>query len=126
VTQNASLDGAPVQSRVLHSLPDPELERQWRAFLLAADYPTHYVAPEFFLEPFFKQKNPFAIVVSRGPSVVAVLTGIHEGKQIVCGVAGRPQIAFIPPAADDVLASMIDALRKEAGKSQLITMLREH
>lgn len=120
--QNGSLDTAPVQSRILHSFPNAELERQWRTFLLAADYPTHYVAPEFFLEPFVKQKRPFAILVTRGSAIVAVLTGVHEAKQVVCGVAGRPQIAFIPPFDIDVQRSMIDALRREAGKSQLITM----
>jgi len=123
VTQNASLDSAPVQSRIVHSFPDDaELERQWRTFLLGADYPTHYVAPEFFLEPFVKQKKPFAIVVSRGSAVVAVLTGVHEGNQVVCGVAGRPQIAFVRPFGADVQSSMLEALRREAGKSELITI----
>jgi hypothetical protein len=121
VTLDASLD-TPVQSRIVHSFPDAELERQWRSFLLAADYATHYVAPEFFHEPFFAHKKPFAILVTRGSAIVAVLTGMHEGKQVVCGVGGRPQIAFVPPMTGAVEGAMIEALRREAERSELIAL----
>lgn len=105
----------------LHSFPDANLERAWRGFLQAADYPTHYVAPEFFHEPFFTGKKQFAILAIEDDAVVAVLTGMHEGAHVVCGTGGRPQLALAAPETDP-LPSLLTALRGEAAQASLISV----
>jgi hypothetical protein len=106
----------------LHSFPDANTERAWRAFLLSADFPTHYVAPEFFHEPFFVGKRQFAILVIDEGTVAAVLTGMHEGDRVVCGVGGRPQVALAPNAGPQVLATLLSGLRQESSRSSLVSV----
>jgi len=106
----------------VHSFPDADLERAWRAFLLTADFPTHYVSPEYFREPFFAGKRQFAVLALKGSTVAGVITGMHEGHHLICGVSGRPQVALSPSAGSDVFASLLSALRAEAGSSTLISV----
>lgn len=122
MTSDTSLDDAVVGVHVLHSFPESALLEPWRRFLLEVDYATHYVAPEYFLEPFVKGKSPFAILVMRGSRVAAVVTGMHDGKTVVCGVSGRPQLAFVPPFERDVQTALIEALRRESAGAELITI----
>ena len=51
-----------VHFSVLHGFPPRELEERWRDFLGRVDYPGAYQTPEFFLEPFWEGKHPFAIL----------------------------------------------------------------
>jgi hypothetical protein len=109
---------------ILHSYPnDKGVEDRWRKFLTRADFPAHYVSPEYFLEPFFRDKRPFAVLASQGERVVAVVTGVHEEQQLVCGLISRPQICF-DKTVD--LAAPCDALAAgllhEAGSTKLITL----
>src|SRR5690349_17749326 len=59
-TIGASEPGSPVPDksdgsfRILRSQPSGPLADKWREFLADSDYPTHYTAPEFFLEPAFR------------------------------------------------------------------------
>src|SRR6266571_6104364 len=116
-----SVVGQPVY-RIVHALPDPETESAWREFLQRADFPTHYVSPEFFREPFFVDMRPFAVLVSVDGRVMAVVTGIHERKGLVCGVTGRPQLAMDPGCANVVTESLLQGLRREAAGEELITV----
>ena len=109
---------------ILHSYPsDTRVEDRWREFLTRADFPAHYVSPEYFLEPFFRDKRPFAVLAWQGERVVAVLTGVHEEQQLVCGLISRPQICFdktidVAAASDALVAG----LSHEAGSKKLITL----
>jgi hypothetical protein len=106
----------------LHSFPAPDLERAWKAFLSTADYPTHYVAPEFFREPFFTTKRQFAILAMDGDLVTGVLTGMHDGGHVVCGAGGRPQVALTAGSDSAPLPHLLTALRAEAAHSSLISV----
>ena len=64
------------------------------SFSPISDYPTHYTAPEFFLEPAFRSKNPFAVLSTAGDKVTGVLTGINERGHVQSGLSVRPQIAL--------------------------------
>ena len=75
---------------ILQSYPDTMCPERWRKFLAQADFPAHYVAPEYFLEPFFRHKRPFAVLAWQGERVVAAITGIHEEHEILCGLRSRP------------------------------------
>jgi CelD/BcsL family acetyltransferase involved in cellulose biosynthesis len=108
---------------ILHKLPDVSIESAWRDLLGRIEVPSHYDAPEYFLEPHWTGKKPFAILALEDNHAVAVLTGIHDGGQVVSGLPSRPQIA-VDPKADvaDALETLRQGLLKEAGKSKLLTV----
>jgi hypothetical protein len=109
---------------VLHSYPqDSFVENRWRQFLTRADFASHYVSPEYFREPFLRDKRPFVVLIWQRDRVVAALSGIHDGKQLACGLRSRPQICF--DKSTDVAtasAALSAALADEAGSEKLITL----
>lgn len=106
---------------VLHDQPGDALARKWRAFLEDSDYPTHYTAPEFFLEPSFRGQNPFAVLSLAGDSVTGVMTGINKDGHVQSGLSVRPQIA-LPCCADRAQAwrSLLAGLLVEAERARLV------
>ena len=113
----------PMSVAVLHTFPSPAIESAWRALLLRVPVPSHYTSPEYFLEPYFEGKRPFAVLALRGSSVVGVLTGFHEGESVTCGLPTRPQIQ-LDPAVDHaaVLGVLARGLRSEAVRAQLVSI----
>jgi hypothetical protein len=108
---------------ILHEFPAARPEALWRDLLGRLEFPSHYDAPEFFLEPFWTGKHPFSILAMDGDRAVGVLTGIHEGEQVLCGLPSRPQISVDPNA--DVAATLDQLARglfEEAGKASLLTV----
>jgi CelD/BcsL family acetyltransferase involved in cellulose biosynthesis len=112
---------------ILHKFPDVSIESAWRDLLSRIEIPSHYNTPEYFLEPHWTGKKPFAIIAvndtHQDGRAVAVLTGIHDGDQVVSGLPSRPQIA-VDPAADaaTALETLLQGLLKESGKSKLLTV----
>ena len=108
---------------ILHSYPDDmDVHDRWRKFLTGADFATHYVSPEYFHEPFFRDKRPFVLLAWQGERVVAALSGIHEEQQLICGLMSRPQVCFdntVDLAA--VSDALVAGLLKEAESDKLIT-----
>lgn len=113
----------PFSYRIVHSFPKPPEERAWREFLERADLPSHYVAPEYFLEPYWAKTPPFAVLAVDGSKVAAVLTGTHEGNETVSGNPCRPQTCF-DPATDYSRATnaLARGLLAEAGSAELVTV----
>jgi hypothetical protein len=108
---------------ILHQFPDPDLERGWRDCLARVECPAHYEAPEFFLEPFWKAKRPFAVLAIERGLINGVLTGCHEGNQVVSGQASRPQICVADRASGEAtLDALARGLLKEAGSAPLVTV----
>jgi len=108
---------------ILHEFPAPQVEARWHDLLGRLEFPSHYNAPEYFLEPHWAGKRPFAVLALDDNRVAAVLTGIHEGEQVVCGLPVRPQVAA--DSAMDVNAALeaaVEGLIHEAGKAQLLTV----
>lgn len=109
---------------ILHNYPtDVCVDTRWREFLSRAEYAAHYVSPEYFREPFFRDKRPFVMLVWKGERIVAVVSGIHEEHRLVCGLASRPQLCVDSTvdlrAISDALAN---GLLDEAGSDKLITL----
>jgi len=100
----------------LHAYPEPALEASWRRYILSEQYPTHYLAPEFFLEPFFADRKPFAILAMKDGDVVAVLTGVHEKTYVRCGNSGSPQLSISAECRPEALARLVEALRLETSR----------
>jgi hypothetical protein len=113
---------AQITWTILHSYPDVEIEDDWRKFLRRGDFAAHYVSPEYFREPFFREKQPFVILAWKGDRIVAALSGIHEEQHLSCGLMSRPQICFDKTvdvaAASEALAA---GLLNEAQSEKLIT-----
>jgi hypothetical protein len=114
---------AQITWTILHSYPDDmRVDNRWREFLTRAEFAAHYVSPEYFREPFFRDKRPFVALAWQGERVVAALSGIHEEKQLISGLRSRPQICF-DEAVDLEAASgaLVAALLNEAGSDKVIT-----
>jgi Acetyltransferase (GNAT) domain len=101
---------------------DP-IEGKWRACLADSDFPTHYTAPEFFLEPAFRGKSPFAILSLAGDDVMAVLTGTNVGGHIQSGLSVRPQLAFSRRAdRAHAMGNLLDGVLQEAKSAKLVDL----
>jgi hypothetical protein len=85
-----------MRAEIITSYPNAELERKWLDFLPRSSYVSHYTSPGFFKEPFWKNRNPFAVLIFDEDEVAGVVTGLREGKRIVCGLDVRPQFSFAP------------------------------
>ncbi len=74
--------------------PDAELRARWDEFLRNASFATHYVTPDFFIDPFAGRGEKFAILAVNAEQIDAVMTGVKVYNKIVSGMAVRPQTAF--------------------------------
>jgi Acetyltransferase (GNAT) domain len=122
-TSPSAPNGAKTSFLILRRLPVGPVEEKWRAFLAESDYPSHYTAPEFFLEPGFRDKNPFAVLSIVGDDVTAVLTGINDRGHVQSGLSVRPQMA-LSHRADRVrgLANLQAGLLAEAESGSLVDL----
>jgi hypothetical protein len=115
------MEDSPIQTTwtILHSYPaDITVEERWREFLAGADLASHYVSPEYFREPFFRDKRPFVVLSWQGERVVAALSGIHEQRQLICGLRSRPQICFdntvdLAAASDALVAGLFEEAQSD-------------
>jgi Acetyltransferase (GNAT) domain len=108
---------------LVHRLPSGAVEKKWRACLAISDYPTHYTAPEYFLEPMLRRKKAFAVLSMDDEKVTGVLTGISEGDYIQSGLSVRPQIALSQTAdRERAIANLFSGLLAEAKAAQLVDL----
>lgn len=112
-----------MEHKVLHEFPIGQVEAGWRNLLSRLELPSHYNAPEFFLEPHWTGRKPFSVLALEGGRMAGVLTGIHEGEQVISGLATRPQIAVDPEMdAAAALRVLVQGLFEEAGSQKLLTV----
>jgi hypothetical protein len=115
--------GEPFSFRILHEFPNSLEERAWRAFLDRVQEPSHYVAPEYFLEPYWARSHPFAVLAIEGSKIAGVLTGIHEGNDTVSGNCCRPQTCFdLATDHSQAFGALARGLLAEAGSAELATI----
>jgi hypothetical protein len=108
---------------LLHAFPPPEVEKLWRDCLSRVEFPAHYDSPEFFLEPFWIGKRPFAVLALNRGVIVGVLTGINEGTRVVSGLPPRPQVCVDATAdKDSAMGSLARGLLAEAGSAKLVSV----
>ena len=109
--------------KILHGFPDAVLERAWRDCLSRVEFPSHYNTPEYFLEPYFTDRRPFAVLAFEGDAVSGALTGLHQGNKLHCGLPSRPQICVDPTKDPDATQrALMEGLLSEAGAAELISV----
>lgn len=113
------------QLSVLHDFPAPDLDKRWRDFLKQADSPSAYTTPEFFLEPYWAGKCPFAILAFNKEEVVGVLTGLHLGDRVTSGIPFRPQLCTKDNSVE-VANILMKGLFQEAGSTKLVELYSWH
>jgi hypothetical protein len=120
----AGRDVSCMNFEILTAEPDGPTADAWRDFLTRADFACHYVTPDFFREPQFKNRQPFAVLIWEGPRLVAVASGIVDERTVQCGVQSRPQLS-IDPSADrtTVARTLAEAFDHVHGKARCVTLI---
>lgn len=80
--------------KIFTGQPDDNWTRKWNEFLADASYPTHYTTPNFFVDPFIRGGERFAVAAMEDDKITGILTGVDGGKSIVSGLFVRPQVCF--------------------------------
>ena len=87
------LSHAPtISTLTLSEYPTDSIRDSWLDCLAHATLPCHFGSPAFFLEPYFRSKQPFAILAISGDRVLAALTGLHEPEEVRSGLTTRVQL----------------------------------
>ena len=109
--------------QIVTETPNVELNARWSEFLANAEFATHYVTPDFFVDPFAGRGERFAVLAKQNDRIDAVVTGLKAGGKVVSGMAVRPQTAFRAGTdRDKAAAALIAGLGELAGNStELIT-----
>jgi hypothetical protein len=108
---------------VLRDFPEPQVESVWREFLGSSEIPSHYCAPEFFREPFWSGKRPFAVLALDQGRVVGAATGIRDGPELLCGLPTRPQTCLVKgEGRKKSESSLAIGILREAESSKLVTV----
>lgn len=109
--------------KVLREFPSPELEKAWRDYLSRVEFPAHYDSPEYFLEPLWPGKPRFAILALENEKVMGVLTGLHAGKNVMCGLPARPQISVDSAGSTAaILETLVKGLLSETESAGLVSV----
>jgi Acetyltransferase (GNAT) domain len=112
---------------VIYEFPDQPLEDAWRECLAQGDMPTHFAAPEYFLEPSVVDERRFAVLAldpaCAAPRVLGALTGFVRGRSVVSGQIGTPQICVRKTADPEaVLSALAEGLKEVGKRAGLITV----
>lgn len=108
---------------VLTSQPDEALAERWNAFLADADFATHYVTPNYFIDP-YAGGNRFAVLaIDDADEIQAVVTGSYQGEAVTSGMFSRPQSAFRRGAEhSEAAAALLSGMREVGGGRGLIEL----
>lgn len=80
--------------QVVTATPGENLCKRWNEFLANTEYATHYVTPDFFVDPFAGRGERFAVLAMNDARIDGVATGVKVGRKIISGMEVRPQTAF--------------------------------
>lgn len=109
--------------KILREFPSPAIEQAWREYLTRLECPAHYDSPEFFREPLWAERNPFAILAFNGAKVIGVVTGLQPDRKIMCGLPSRPQVSVDPSAnIDETSAALAEGLLTFSRSADLLSV----
>lgn len=114
--------------KIFTEYPDKNWTRKWNEFLEKADFPTHYTTPNFFVDPFVRGGERFAVAALDGEKITGVLTGVDDGKSIVSGLFVRPQFCLSKSANRfETAKCLFEGLKEKGGAGlQVIELFSWH
>ena len=96
--------------------PDTDWNRKWNEFLAEASFPTHYTTPNFFVDPFVRGGERFAVAALDSDKITGILTGVDAGKSIISGLFVRPQVCFGKSANEfETAEALFEGLKEKGG-----------
>lgn len=112
---------------VIRNYPDSATEARWRTFLSSSRWASHFVSPEYFLDPKTKSRRPFAILVGDATEIVGCLTGWHEQSRTVSGLSTHPQLLLADgPQRHGVEKTLALSLLEEARQDSFVDVRSWH
>jgi hypothetical protein len=85
--------------------------------------PSHYTSPEFFREPYFDARAPFAVLAVVQGEARGVMTGFHDGPHVSCGLPTRPQIQLLDDEFSALtVATLVRGLAQEANGAATVSV----
>lgn len=79
---------------ILTSMPNADLAKKWNALLADTQFATHYVTPNYFIDPYVLGQRFAVLAVEDDGRIAASATGTFDDKHIVSGLFSRPQMIF--------------------------------
>lgn len=79
---------------ILTSTPDADLASKWNAFVANAQFATHYVAPQYFADPYVRGERFAVLALDVDGQICGVITGICNAGKVISGLYSRPQMVF--------------------------------
>lgn len=79
---------------IITAPPDAEIVAKWDEFLQDAPFASHYVTPNYFIDPYIRGWRFVVLAMDNQGKVAAVLAGVQSGEKIVSGMFSRPQMIF--------------------------------
>jgi len=81
--------------KVINTPLDTGSRELWADFLTAAQMPTQYGSAHFFVDPFVRGGEKFAIAaLNEEQRITALATGVQKNGIVTCGLPSRPQLFF--------------------------------
>lgn len=108
-----------MEFNVMWAFPAPDVEKAWRNLLHRVELPTHYTAPEFFLEKRLSSRRLVAVLSMHQGIATGVLTGAHASHRTMSGLSVRPPLCL--DRHTDKRAG-IQSLMRGAGGSGIIRL----
>ncbi len=88
-------------------MPTGGLAEKWNAFLRDAPFATHYVTPNYFIDPYVRGERFAVLVMKPDGEIAAVLTGVKTGVKVESGMFSRPQMAFLRGIDREIAAAAL-------------------
>ena len=104
--------------KILTEHPNEEWTRRWDEFLARASFPTHYTTPNFFVDPFVRGGERFAVLALENEKITGVVTGVDDGRKIRSGLFVRPQFCIDHSAnVSETIKNLFEGLKEKGGEN---------
>lgn len=113
-----------MKTLVLTSMPEAPLAAKWNAFLATTRFATHYVTPNYFVDPYVRGGRFAVLVLDDSDEIAGVATGVMDEESIVSGLFSRPQVVFRSGGGrSNSIAAVLDGIAEiNEGEPRLIDL----
>lgn len=105
---------------VLTTKPDGDLAAKWNRFLAKSPLATHYVTPNYFIDPYVRGERFAVLAVDHNDHVVAALTGVRAGEKLISGMFSRPQMVIRDDSdGGEAIQALLSGLKEFGGGDKI-------